>query len=198
VLQHSHRQLADVRLVGIGRAAVEIDHPVRVGFRLGAREAPGLLLPPAAEGVARPPWQRPARRHLEDLLDDQAQEAVAHAEVRQRREGCPQAAPQLVAAQEPVARRHAVRLGHARLGLGVDLHHLDAVRADQRADAAAGAVIDRVIGRRLARLAQALRLGADGLRPGEQRRQRRDGARRRADVALQAVIRGEGRFFDQV
>jgi hypothetical protein len=59
-------------------------------------------------------------------------------------------------------------LDHRGFGLRIDLHDLDAVRADQRANATAGAVIDAVVDGRRARLAHPLRLRPDRLGTGEQ------------------------------
>ena len=71
------------------------------------------------------------------------------------------------------------------------------MRADLRADAAARAVVNRVIRRRLAGQTQALCLRPDSLGAGEERRRRRDGAGRCADVALQAVVCREGSQVNQ-
>jgi hypothetical protein len=83
----------------------------------------------------------------------------------------PSFAQQFVAPQQAVAQRDALRFATiCGAGAGVDLGDLDAGGADFVADAAAGAVIDRMVGRlRLAVFAEALRLRADIFRAGEDR-----------------------------
>ncbi len=93
MFQHGDGQLADKRLVGVGRAAVKIDHAVRVRGGRGARMLSDLFFPPAPEGITRPTGQRRARRDFEGLLRDPTREVHPQAEIDQRRDGRPQAAP---------------------------------------------------------------------------------------------------------
>jgi hypothetical protein len=70
-------------------------------------------------------------------------------------------------AEQPVTQREPFLLDDLGAGAGVQLHDPHAGRADIVADSASGAVIHRLVGRRLAILAEALRLRADILRAGE-------------------------------
>ena len=127
-----------------------------------------------------------------------------HHRVGQRRDPAAHLAEHLVVAERRIApplqvERILAKLLCAQLGLGrgVDLHHLDAVRADQRADAAAGAVVQRVVGRGRAGVAEPLRLRADVLRPRKQVGDGHDRARAGADVALDAQVGGAFDVFEE-
>ena len=82
------------------------------------------------------------------------------------------------------------------LGRGVDLHHLDAVRAHQRADAAARAVVRRVVGRGCAGITERLRLRTDVLRPGEQVGDGHNRAHAGPNVAFDAQVGGAADIFE--
>src|SRR5262249_26980654 len=83
--------------------------------------------------------------------------------------------------------RDATLLLQRGAGLRVDLGDLHALRADLRADAAAGAVVDGGVGRAPA-AAESLALRTGVLRAREEGRGRREGAVRLADRALDAVV----------
>ena len=115
--------------------------------------------------------------------------AVAQRPVRdRRRRACPRR-PASVGRASSRSRSGTpfVRL-ERRPRLRVDLGDVDALRADLRADAAARAVVQRRVGRRLVADAEALGLRPDVLRPREQRRDVGDRAERLADRALDAVV----------
>ena len=120
---------------------------------------------------------------------DRAAGGCAASSSRAARRAC-RARPATVGrAEQLVAQLDARRARcSSRARLRVDLRDVHALRAHLRADAAARAVVDRGVGRRLVGDAEALGLRADVLRPREQRRHVRERAERLADRALHAVV----------
>ena len=202
VLQHRDDGLADLHLVVLRRAAVEIGDLRRTGSRwrlltlvLAEEPAAELLEVEGREGRVAVDGDR--------LFHEDPHRPEPHHRVGQGRDPAAHLAEHLVVAERGVApplqvERILAELLCAQLGLGrgVDLHHLDAVRADQRADAAARAVVQRVVGRGRAGIAEPLRLRADVLRPGEQVGDGHDRARAGADVALDAQVGGAADVFE--
>ena len=155
---------------------------------------------PAAELVEVERREGRAVVDAERLLHQHPHRLEPHHRVGERGNRAADLAEHLVVAERGIApppqiERILPELSRAQLGFGrrVDLHHLDAVRTHQRAHAAARAVVQRVIGRRQAGIAEALRLRPDEFRAGEQIRHRHHRTCAGADVALDAQI---GRALD--
>ena len=182
------------------RAAVEVGDLGALGRRCAALLALVLAEKPAAELVEVERREGRAVVDAERLFHQHPHRLEPHHHVGQRAPPCRPPAPAPRCSRTPVApplrvERILPKLSLAQLGFGrrVDLHHLDAVRAHQRAHAAARAVVQRVVGRRQAGIAEALRLRPDVFRAGEQVRDRHHRACAGADVALDAQI---GRALD--
>ena len=188
-----------MRLVVVGRAAVEEDDGP-IGRRLsgsGATSAVG-----AKPRSKRPPGEHGQRRPTmdpDDELDEPAEHSVVERPVGERRCQHAEAPDEIRLAEEPVAEPRPVARLHRRPRSIVHLGDLHVGRADGRAPAAAGAVVDCRIGRRQVRRrcalrrqgrgeAEALGLRPDVLRTGEQVRDAGNRTGRRADVAFQAFV----------
>src|SRR6266498_2414577 len=94
----------------------------------------------------------------------------------------------ILVTKHPISERQALLLHNLGARPRVQLHDSHAGRADLITNSAARTVINRLVGRRLAFLAEALRLWTNILRPREQIGHRADWARRGADITLDAVI----------
>ena len=123
--------------------------------------------------------------HTDHLLHDDADRLVVQCRIRDRRDGRHRLAHQNRLTDQEIADRHVVGL-HDCAGHRVELGDLNTLRARERADAAAGAVVEGMINRFA--VAEAFGLGTHVLRPREQRGDCRDRALRLADRALDAVI----------
>ena len=182
VLEQRDRHLAEPRLVVVRPAAVEErDAPRRRRERL-------VLARPALERAAGEARHRRVAVQVEQALGEHAQRLVAERPVRQRRDRRPEPPGERRPRDDAVAQRHALRRLELRPRLRVDLRDVHALRAHLGADPAAGAVVERRVGRRALVGAEALRLRPRVLRPREQRGDVGDGAERLADRALHAVV----------
>ena len=194
MLQHRDDGLAHLHLVVLRRAPVEIGHLRRTGRR---RRLLALVLTgePAAKLLEVEGREGRVTVDGDDLFHQDAHRPESHHRVGQGRDPAAHLTEHLVVAESRVApplevERVLTELLFAQFGLrrGVDLHHLDAVRTHQRADAAARTVVQRVVGRGRAGIAEPLRLRPDVLRAGKQVGDRQHRARAGADVALDAQV----------
>ena len=195
-LEDGHRVPAKVGLEPVHRAAVEVDDgALRIGSRRKVN-GPIRSSPPCAERAARERGERAATVDAEGLLPHPAREAVAQAEVGKRRQRVgAQPDEQVGVADEPVADRGAALGDDRRACPVVRLRDEDPGRTGARADPAARAQVDGAVRRAPVRrgAAEALRLRADVLGPGEGIGHAADRTHSGAHVALDAGVGAEGR-----
>src|SRR3990172_12218202 len=187
-LEDFHGRFCDARFVVVRRTAVEVRHFAHAHRPL-AQHRP---FEPRPERSPREIGEPRPGVNADDAFDEQPQWFDFEGDVRERPEKRADFAQQFGAAQRPVPEWQSIALHDPGAGNGVHLGKLHAVRADERARAAAGAVVERLIGRGQTGMAKALRLRANCLRAGEKIGHRGHRAGRGADVALDAKIGGEG------
>ena len=189
--QHAHCRPSHARLVILGRAAVEINH-------LGPAVGPGIQLAPVEPGGEFLPAEGREGRFTVDVEGGFGQPAgrlELEEEVGQRSHrlgNLPQgggARHQVVAQAQQ--QRHFALLDQRGAHTGIHLGDLDAGWAGHVASAAAAAVIYRMVGGRLAWLAEAPCLGSLVLRPWEQVGDRGYGANGGADIAFDALVEAQ-------
>ena len=149
VLEDRHELLAEVGLLPVGAAGVEVGHAPRGGRGL-------VLLRPALEGAPGEGRQRRVAVDADRLLDRHPQRLDLQRLVGDRRRRRRELAQPVRVAEHAVAQLDPVALLQAGARLAVDLGDVDALRAHLGADAAARAVVQRGVGRLLHRRAQAL------------------------------------------